>query len=53
MLSLRRASIIFIGALTATTALPARAEAQWYAGAYLGANYTQPADVSIDQPARE
>ncbi|HWB15382.1 MAG TPA: outer membrane beta-barrel protein [Vicinamibacterales bacterium] len=53
MLSLRRALIISIGALTAAAVLPARAEAQWYAGAYLGANYTQPANVSIDQPSRD
>lgn len=31
-------------------AAPARAEAQWYIGAYLGGNYTHPADVNIDQP---
>jgi len=32
-------------------AAPDRAEAQWYVGAYLGGNYTHPADVTIDQPA--
>jgi hypothetical protein len=31
--------------------LPAPAEAQWFAGIYLGANHTHDADVTIDRPA--
>lgn len=31
---------------------PARARAQWYAAGFMGANHTQPADVTIDQPSR-
>src|SRR5689334_21459457 len=30
---------------------PAAAEAQWYAGAFGGTNYTVPASVTLDQPA--
>jgi hypothetical protein len=32
-------------------AVPARA--QWYAGAFLGGNHSLPAEVAIDQPARD
>ena len=38
-------------ALTLLTAVPAGA--QWFAAAYLGGNYTHPADVTIVQPARD
>jgi hypothetical protein len=52
-ISLRRALTIVSGVFLAAVILPPRAEAQWYAGAYLGASHTLPADVSIEQPARQ
>jgi hypothetical protein len=51
-MSSRRALIIVLTTIAAALVLPARAQAQWYAGAYLGASHTLPADVSIEQPAR-
>ena len=44
-----RLSILF-GLLTLMT--PAAAHAQWYVGAYLGANHTQPATVEVAVPNR-
>lgn len=38
-------------ALALVLLLPAPAAAQWYVGAYLGGNSTQPSDVTVDQPA--
>ncbi len=43
-------TVFFLSLLSAS--LPAGAEAQVYFGAYLGANHTLPADVSIDVPAK-
>jgi hypothetical protein len=48
-----RALITVLALFVAALVVPARADAQWYAGAYLGASHTLPADVSIDQPARQ
>ncbi len=44
--------LIAIALLAAALVLggPATARAQWYVGAYLGANYTHPATVRIDLP---
>ena len=43
--------VIFLLIVSTVAVLTARqAEAQWYAGAYLGANHTRSASVTIDQP---
>jgi len=34
-------------------AAPTAAQAQWYVGAYLGANYTHPATIRVDLPAAQ
>ena len=45
-----RRRILFLIVSTAVLLTARHAEAQWYVGAYLGANHTQSASVTIDQP---
>jgi hypothetical protein len=48
MIRLARA---ILPAMLLSACLPARAEAQWYFGAYMGANHNSSADVSFEEPA--
>jgi hypothetical protein len=50
---MRRLILRLFACVAALVLLPTAAEAQWYAGVYLGANHTHTADVTIDQPASD
>jgi len=42
--------VVALAVAAIALALPCPAAAQWYSAAYLGANHTPPADVSVDVP---
>jgi hypothetical protein len=48
---MRRFARMLVPAMLLSACLPARADAQWYFGAYMGANHTSSADVSFNEPA--
>jgi len=42
---------VLVSAIVLAAGLPARADAQWYFGVYMGANHNSPADVRFDDPS--
>jgi hypothetical protein len=48
-----RLSLPTVLSLLLAAVVPSSADAQWFGAAYLGGNYTHPADVTVAQPARD